>query len=413
MSEQIDLKWLNELVENLPELPKERKNIFDISGFPNWENVNSNFLAFYIQENEEHNFERLFLNSLINCIESEVSDVKLAEQTFEAPYTVYREYSTNKRGRIDILIKSENNNKEVDAENEDSEAAWALIIENKIDHELHNNLNDYWDSVKAKNKLGIVLSKGETDLKSYELNQNTFFVNVTHKQLVLAIEANISEFFLKSDDRHLLLLKEYILNIKNLYKNYRPNFIMKDQLVQFHKHSDEIIKLLDINNNLLSYINKECTKAFENLGCKASTTTVNTRSKHYFFDSDNKFFEKNKWKDSTTKNFRFWVDMNRLRFKNTFQCYFEVYGRENQTKAAILIDKLNEIKNREINSLFYESPKGGVNQTHIFLLEFKIDNLENTSFNEIIFEGVKEKLKMEREFDVLDFIFEEWEKIEL
>lgn len=56
----LDFSWLTDLVNALPATTKRRKNIIEIAGYPNWENVNSNLLAFYFDENEEHGLSRLF-----------------------------------------------------------------------------------------------------------------------------------------------------------------------------------------------------------------------------------------------------------------------------------------------------------------------------------------------------------------
>lgn len=42
--------WLNDLVQELPTIQTTKKNLIQIAGYPNRENVNSNFLAFYFNE---------------------------------------------------------------------------------------------------------------------------------------------------------------------------------------------------------------------------------------------------------------------------------------------------------------------------------------------------------------------------
>ena len=55
-----DFKWLKGLLDALTDKPKHKKNIFDIAGFPRWETVNSNILAFFLDQTEEHNCKSLF-----------------------------------------------------------------------------------------------------------------------------------------------------------------------------------------------------------------------------------------------------------------------------------------------------------------------------------------------------------------
>jgi len=52
---------LSRMIDSLPPAKKERKNMLQIAGYPHWENVISNILAFYFDEHEEHHFGRLFL----------------------------------------------------------------------------------------------------------------------------------------------------------------------------------------------------------------------------------------------------------------------------------------------------------------------------------------------------------------
>jgi len=422
-------QWLEDLINSLPELPKERRNFFDISGFPSWENVNSNFLAFYLQENEQHNFKKLFFNSLLDCISIKINGDRLDNKTcdckedqplifkkenFDSPFSVYREYTTLKGGRIDLLIESESNDSETEAKEEDQDQKedWAIIIENKIYHELKNDLNDYWNTVKAKNKIGIVLSQGKTNLEQYNLNNGIEYITITHKELVNTIESNLSEYFLEADDRHLLFLKEYFLNIKNLYKNYNPEHIMKEQLIQFHNEHSNIVKLLDVNTKLLEYVNKSSIKAFNKLGCKPNTNSIGTKSKHFYFDQKNELFNSRGWDKSVTDNFRFYVDMNRLRFKNEYQCMFEIFGKNHKEFGNKLIKALEE---NDINfpKHFKTEVQGGNNQTHLMWIKFNMNDLESKDYSKIVFEELKKRFTVSKELDVLDIVFNTWKTINL
>ena len=43
------------------------KTFFDVAGFPHYENVLSNILAFFFYTNEEHNLKDLWIKSLFEC----------------------------------------------------------------------------------------------------------------------------------------------------------------------------------------------------------------------------------------------------------------------------------------------------------------------------------------------------------
>ena len=52
-------------INKIPKLTPPRRNIYDILGIRSKELANSNALAFYFNQNEEHGFGDLFLKSLL------------------------------------------------------------------------------------------------------------------------------------------------------------------------------------------------------------------------------------------------------------------------------------------------------------------------------------------------------------
>lgn len=50
------------------------KNYFQVSGYPHYENVVSNILAFYLDAQEEHRLSNLWLESLMNCYKNANAD---------------------------------------------------------------------------------------------------------------------------------------------------------------------------------------------------------------------------------------------------------------------------------------------------------------------------------------------------
>ena len=152
-----NLDWLAELVSSFPETPQRRKNLIEIAGYPSWENVNSNLLAFYFDEQEEHGFGRLFFSSLLDVLSDEFPEFDRNAFEAEDPVTAEREVFTQAGGRIDLLIRPASI-EEKETSEQSHNASWAILIENKLYHYLANSLKDYWDSVDAEPKFGIVLS---------------------------------------------------------------------------------------------------------------------------------------------------------------------------------------------------------------------------------------------------------------
>lgn len=246
----MNLNWINKLIKELPEISPIKKNLIEIAGYPKWENVNSNLLAFYFDEKEEHGFNRLFLNSLIDLYESKIN-VEIERELFETYFTVDREVSTQRGVFIDIVIKDE------PIDNDDSEhSSWSIIIENKLYASLYNNLSDYSNSIESDFKFGIVLSVNPISIDKRHEVMGGKYVNILHNELVEKVKQNLSDYYLESNDLHLLFLKEYISNINSFY---RDNYKFKDMdtaLHLFHTNKVDIEILKKKDMQLLRHISK-------------------------------------------------------------------------------------------------------------------------------------------------------------
>ena len=75
--------------DSLPKLNKSHSNksqsIFNIAGYPHYENVASNILAFYFNPDNEHGLGNLLLHSLLSLTNSEVmylNNVKVDREVY-------------------------------------------------------------------------------------------------------------------------------------------------------------------------------------------------------------------------------------------------------------------------------------------------------------------------------------------
>jgi len=127
------------LETKIPELTERPLTFLGISKQPHYENVWSNIYAFFFDTKADHNLKDLFLKSLVELI------VKYTGKKFHLNllFEIYREYPTNNGGSIDILLANEKE---------------AIIIENKVFHNLNNDLQDYWDSIEQVEKQGVIFS---------------------------------------------------------------------------------------------------------------------------------------------------------------------------------------------------------------------------------------------------------------
>lgn len=372
----MNLDWIKTLISNLPETSITRKNLIEIAGYPRWENVNSNLLAFYFDEKEEHGFGRLFINSLLDIYEKRAK-VDIPRELFETDFSVDREVYTNKGGRIDLLLKDES----LDID-ESQTVNWAIIIENKIYADLYNNLTDYWKSTKSESKYGIVLSVNPVKIDSKLKKNGILYVNILHKELVEKVIQNLADYYLDSDNLHLLFLKEYIANVNSYYRDKRKIKEMDEALQLFHNNKSDIEIFKKKDMDLLKHISRIVFKVFEELGFPPYSMKDSSKSKHFHLKDDSQKLSQDILANiEIAKKFRFWIDLGRLRYDGTFKAIFELYGNKN----TIYGDQLKDVLDEEIffseNIQKGNGGKNGSGYQHILNISLPLGDYSEVGFD--------------------------------
>lgn len=334
MNQELNLDWLAKLVAELPEVPKQRRNLLEISGFPKWENVISNLLAFYFEKEDEHGFNDLFISSLLDIYESKIGKFD-DKNFFDGDFSVTREDRTNNGKRIDILLKS--------VQSESGSAEWAIIIENKIDATLYNDLSDYWNHVEAKHKVGIVLSKQPVEIPQTDEHK---FINILHQQLTEQVKQNLPTYYMNADDRHLLFLKEYILNIESM-NNTKNQEEMEKILTIFQQNHAEIDKLKIVEVDLSKYIAQTVREVMSKYGFQTGASNTSD-SAHFYADKNNLKNDSLKRDFDILNKFRFWISYAHLKKHNSVVSYFELWGKENTKYGKELRPKLKYLSKSPI-----------------------------------------------------------------
>lgn len=216
----------------IPVIKKKPTTFLGISKQPHYENVWSNIYAFFIKVSGEHRLNDLFIKSLVQLIGQKLN----REYCFSNNFNIETEYYTLKKGRIDLLLFS----------NEE-----AIIIENKVYHQLFNDLNDYWESVNQTKKQGVILS-----LKKIYKIGNKNFINITHLELLQCVMGNIADYFSTANDKYLIYLKDFYLNIINM-----SNPIDFESLKFYYQNQKEIYDINNIRNSIAAHIKSEIDKA--------------------------------------------------------------------------------------------------------------------------------------------------------
>lgn len=375
-----NLKWLNEITSQFPKTEAPIRSIYEIAGFPRWETVVSNLLAFYFDATEQHGFKSLFFTSLLDLIE--VKQPGFDKKCIETEFSVEREVSTKNGLFIDLLLSSIIENEEDDSKiNKEDPDSWSIIIENKIDASLYNDLNEYYESTTGKNKIGVVLSLRDESTTISAKTQGRF-VSITHKELIERVKLNLPEFYFDSNDRHLLMLKEYMSNIDSLYGNPQYSTDMDKTLKLFQEHGEKIKDLKKKDKELQTYLNKSVDTAMKSFGLYTKVRKQAAVSKHYYFREEEKH---NEYKHT----FRFWVNTSQLKYKNTLLGYFELFGKSKTAHGAKVLKSLESQKVFTNEVAKGEGGKEGGDFFHIYKIKIPLGEFEDGKFAEKLIDALR------------------------
>ncbi len=221
----------------------ENPTIFDISGYPHYEEVISNWYAFFFDPVAEHSLRDLFLQSLIEVIKKNNDHEEFSLEDCR----VEREFQTDKGKFIDLVLY------EQAEENEKSESA--IIIENKISAGIYNDLNDYYNSVKTEpgQKVGVVISLKKIDVPHQK------FLNITHEELLEAIQRNLGDYVVSANPKYIPNLQDFILNLEQMTKPEK----MQDSIKYYFDNATKIDEILNLRKEAEEYLRKNLRYAVE------------------------------------------------------------------------------------------------------------------------------------------------------
>lgn len=247
MQSDQEITEFNGILYEFELLPKESKSIFEIAGYPHYENVCSNILAFYLDPYEEHRLSFLFLNSLLNLWKSKIKSNSLSSaiSSKHGHIRIEREYTTDKNGRIDIVIHSDSQ---------------IIGIENKIFAAVTNDLDDYSKTLHKKaGKKGIVkiiLSKKQEPEKSG-------FVCITYDEYFSSVRERMGHCLSTSSQKWVLYLVDFMIAIDNLYGG-SMEFTKVDEFLLNNR--ERIESLIKADNELREKLNNQIRKLREMIG---------------------------------------------------------------------------------------------------------------------------------------------------
>ena len=228
-------KFLKDAEHIYNRIPKKEKTFMEVSGYPHYENVCSNILSFYFNPNEEHRLNDTVLKALLSTIEKKQPE--LINNISTDNISVFREYTTLKGNRIDIVIKNDD---------------FVIGIENKIYASVYNDLDDYAktldninkNSIKVllslHNKNDIAIQKGFVNVIYNELFDNLIEkldnVDTTNKWYIYLVDfiASLKGYKVETEmeqdiNEWIKNNKENINNFLDVIKIYKDNILKKSE----------------------------------------------------------------------------------------------------------------------------------------------------------------------------------------
>ncbi len=172
----------------------------EIAGYPHYENVCSNILAFFMDPEESHGLGTLVLDALAS-----VGNIAAADEGLGGTVSVQREVITDEGNRIDLLIESDNR---------------VALIENKIYASAINPFDDYADYLdriagdRKKHKLLLTL---------YPTNEGSdwHFENLTYEEFVERIRSLLGGYVSSADARYLMMFLDFLNTLESLRRGTR------------------------------------------------------------------------------------------------------------------------------------------------------------------------------------------------
>lgn len=190
----------------------------EVSGFPHYENVCSNILAFFFDPEKEHNFKECLLVSL-----QEKSNISFSN------VSVYREVTTRYNKRIDIVIESDND---------------VIAIENKIYHSINNPFDEYNEYLTEKYK-DKKIHKHILGLNLADNLNIEGFSQIDYLSFIERVKKNIGHYIPYANQKYLTMLFDFITTIENLSKGTTMELEELDFINENKNEIQDLNKLLD------------------------------------------------------------------------------------------------------------------------------------------------------------------------
>ena len=214
-------------------LPKSSRGrtFMEVSGYPHYENVASNILAFYFDPAAEHGLKDLLLSAFF-----QMAGVK--EAPLLGKVKLYREWATDESKRIDLIVDGE---------------AFTIGIENKIYHWLANDLEQYSQVIDRYGREKSIIIKAVLGLRDAGQLKGGF-TSYTYAQLWQQVRALLGSYISNADPKWVSYLIDFMETTTNLAGE---NMQLQKTDHFFIEQHDVIEKMLAERNAFLTRLNQK------------------------------------------------------------------------------------------------------------------------------------------------------------
>ena len=208
---------------SLADAAETQPNFFSIAGIERRELPLSNTYAFFFRSDEPHGLGTLFCEALLGLLHQKVPSKPVP--VLNGLVRVAREHPMDGGQWLDLLLHDGSVERPISRD-----ATFAILVENKIDHGLHNNFTNYWKSVSVPGQLAVVLGCKREPLA-------TPWVYVTHTELARAVEHRLGSVISKVHARYLPVLLHFLDYLKHMTDNNHDNFAVAFDFAQRNRNA--------------------------------------------------------------------------------------------------------------------------------------------------------------------------------
>lgn len=244
----------------LPPQPKASTTFLEIAGYPHLENVASNILAFYLQSTNQHNFGNLLFRALMQLVDRDVQG--------EYAVTARREDVTAGNKRIDLVLET---------------SEFVIGIENKIYHQLNNDLGIYHNHLKTLAN-GRTLYAFVLGLHSVKLPAESYFKSISYQQLFTSFENLWQIENHANSDKYTGFFHDFSETILHLSRGTTMN---AERLAFFQSNQQQIQELLNETKVLRNEMRTKLTQ----LAALIQPEDTPKKLKQGYWSPDNELFE--------------------------------------------------------------------------------------------------------------------------